>query len=163
MSARVAARRWWLAVRLMTVAAIWSLGLLLAGVLVPAYDGSTVSADGVTLIRQTLVQNRGAWVLAVIAAPALASAVVAVAVTRRRRDDVAWGPAVAWTAIAVLVVVALLGITTLGAFMLPVAVVLAVSVRLAPGWGDVRAEPTRPRERAAAAEDGHPGELATGA
>ena len=37
--------------------------------------------------------------------------------------------------------VALLAITSVGAFILPAAALLALSVRLAPGWGDVRAHP----------------------
>jgi hypothetical protein len=42
------------------------------------------------------------------------------------------------TAAGVLAAVALLGIASVGAFVLPAAALLALSVRLAPGWGDVR-------------------------
>lgn len=164
MSAQVAARRWQLAVRMMVVASVWSLGLLLAALLVPAYNGNTDSQqNGVTLTRLTLVQDKGAWALALVAVPVLASAAVAAAIVYRRRDDAVWAAPVAWTAVGVLTVVSLLGITTLGAFMLPVAVVLALSVRLAPGWGDVRVVPERPASRArAASEDGRSTGLATG-
>ena len=142
MSARVAERRWRLAVRLMVVAGVWALGLLIAATVVPTVDTQSGSpADGLNLNQITLVQSHGAWVLALVAAPVIAVAVVAAAIVYRRRDDARWSLPAAWTAVGVLTVVALLGITTVGAFMLPVAILLAAIVRLAPGWADVRAQP----------------------
>jgi hypothetical protein len=145
MSADVAERRWWLAVRMTGAATVWSLGLLLAALLVPAYDGETSSPDtGVTLTRVTLVQSKGVWALLLVVVPLLASILVAAAMVYRRRDDARWAVPVAWSAIGVLALIALLGITSVGAFMLPAAALLALSVRLAPGWGDVRAHPRSP-------------------
>lgn len=142
MSASVAERRWGLAVRLIAGGAVWSLGLALVAVLVPVYNGETVSAlNGVTLTRETLLQSRGVFGLALALAPLIVCGVVATGVALRRRDDARWGTPAAWTAVGGLSVVAVLGITSVGAFMLPVAVVLALGVRLAPGWGDVRAHP----------------------
>lgn len=158
MSATVAERRWLLAVRMTAAAAVWSLGLVLAAVLVPAYPGDSTSAGVATLSEQTLVQNEGLWSLALVLVPLIACAVVAVAMVHRRRDDARWAVPAAWAAIGVLGLVALLAITSLGAFMVPVAVLLALTVRTAPGWGDVRA---RPGSRASEAASGSGG-LATG-
>ena len=138
MSASAAERRWLWAVRLIAAAAVWSLGLVLAAVLVPAYDGDT-TVDGVaTLTEQTLVQNQGAWALGLVVLPLVVSALVATAVVLRRRRDARWAVPAARAVIGVLALVALLAITSVGAFMVPVCVLLAAGVRLAPGWGDVR-------------------------
>jgi hypothetical protein len=158
MSARLAERRWQLAIRLTAAAAVCSLGLLLAAVLLPTSGGDTTSQGVATLTQETFVQSHGAWALALIAVPLLATGVVAAAVVYRRRDDARWARPAAWTAIGVLAVLALLSITSVGAFMVPVAVLLVLSVRLAPGWGDVRA---RPASRGAEAADGSES-LATG-
>lgn len=158
MSARLAERRWQLAVRLTAAAGVCSLGLLLAALLLPTSDGDTTSAGVATLTEQTLVQNQGVWALLLVAVPLIACGVVARALVQRRRADARWALPTAWSAIGVLALVALLAITSVGAFMLPVAVLLGLSVRLAPGWGDVRAQPA-PRDAEAA--DGSGG-LATG-
>jgi hypothetical protein len=158
MSASLAERRWRLAVRMNAAAAVWSLGLLLAAVLVPAEGEQTVSSGEATLTQQTLVQSSGASALLLVAVPLIASVVVAVAMVHRRREDPAWALPAAWSAVGVLAVVALLGITSVGAFMVPAAILLSLSVRLAPGRGDVRARPV-PRN---AEGGGDAGDLATG-
>jgi len=143
----------------MTAAAgIWSLGLVLAALLIPAYNGDSTSDGVATLSEQTLVQNRGLLALVLVVVPLIACGVVAAAMVYRRRQDARWAVPAAWTAIGVLVLVALLAITSVGAFMVPVVVLLVLSVRLAPGWGDVRAQPAR---RGAEAADGSGG-LAAG-
>ncbi|HWE15248.1 MAG TPA: hypothetical protein VG365_17115 [Solirubrobacteraceae bacterium] len=142
MNAEVAERRWWLAVRMTGAASVWSVGLFLAALLVPAYGRETSSPDsGVTLSQVTLIQSKGVWALVLVTVPVIASVLVAAAMVYRRRDDARWAAPAAWSAIGVLALIALLGITSVGAFMLPAAVLLAIGVRLAPGWGDVRANP----------------------
>jgi hypothetical protein len=141
MSASLAERRWLLAVRLTAAAAVWSFGLVLAAVLVPAYAGDTTSDGVATLSQLTLVQSQGGWALLLVAVPLAACAVVAAAMVHRRREDARWALPAAWSAIGVLGLIALLSITSVGAFMVPVIVLLVLSVRLAPGWGDVRAQP----------------------
>ena len=139
MNAHVAARRWGVAVRLMAMAAVWSLGVLLVALLLPVYDSSTTSSDGITLTRQTLVQNHGATALVLVIVPLIACAVVARAMVVRRRDDAQWSTPGAWAAIGVVVIEVILGILSVGAFFIPVAIALAIAVRLAPPWADVRA------------------------
>ena len=138
MNAQVAARRWGVAVRLMALAAVWSAGVLLVALLVPVYDSSTSSSDGITLIRQTLVQTHGATALVLVIVPLVACAVVARAMFVRRRDDARWSTPAAWVAIGVVATEAILGILSVGAFFIPVAIALAIAVRLAPPWADVR-------------------------
>lgn len=136
----MAERRWQWAVRLTAAAGVCSLGLLLAALLLPTYSGNTTSDGVATLTQETLVQSQGLWALLVVAVPLIASGVVATALVRRRRDDARWAAPVAWSAVGALAVVAVLAITSVGGFMLFVAVLLALGVRVAPGWGDVRVE-----------------------
>ncbi|MGA9858816.1 MAG: hypothetical protein WBQ18_13210 [Solirubrobacteraceae bacterium] len=158
MNAHVADRRWSLSVRLMIGAAVWSIGLLLTGLLLPVYDSSTSSADGITLTRQTLVENDGLSALVLILIPSLCCAAVAWAMLARRRDDPRWSTPGAWVAVGVVAVEAVLGILSIGAFILPVAIALALAVFVAPPWADVR----RPAPRVPGDEPSGR-ELATGA
>jgi hypothetical protein len=134
MSERVLRRRWQLATRLTVGALIWSIGLVLAALLVGSYTGQTVSSEaGVTLTTRTFVQVNGLRALVLVVIPTVACLAVATALWHRHRRRAPWGGPVAWTAIGVLTIEALLGIATVGLFMVPVIVLLVVSVRLVPG------------------------------
>ena len=148
MSARVAARRWRLAVRLNVVALVWSAGLVLAGLLVPAYtSNSTSHVNGVTLTRSTLAQENGVRAMALMAVPLLVSCVVLWAI-RARRSGERWGGPLAWAGVGLVAIETLLGLLTIGVLILPATILLAFAVRLAPGpmsgdgaAGDVYAAP----------------------
>jgi hypothetical protein len=132
MSSSVASRRWRLAVRLTAAALAWSLGVVLAALLVPAYDTSSSSSQGLTLTRATLVERHGARALILVVIPMLVSIVVAVAIYERHRGGPRWNAPVAWVAIGLLAAETLLGSATLGAFIAPVVILLALSFRLVP-------------------------------
>jgi hypothetical protein len=133
MSARTASHNWRLTVRLGVAALVWSLGLVLAALFAPVYGTSSVSSgvNGVTLSDATLVQVNGAWVLILVAIPALVSGVVILAL-RARHTGARWGGPLAWGAIALLIGEAVLGIMTIGAFLVPAIVLLAMAARRAP-------------------------------
>jgi hypothetical protein len=134
MSERVLTRRWHLAIRLTVAALVWSVGLLLAALLVGAYKGQTTSSDaGITLTTRTLVQVHGLQALVLVVLPVAVCLAVAIALWHRRRGAAAWSGPVAWTAVGVLAVESILTITSLGAFLLPAVVLLVLSVRLIPG------------------------------
>jgi hypothetical protein len=142
------ARRQRLAVRLGVAALVWSAGLVLVALLLPVYGTSTASeTDGVTLTHSTLVQVNGARALVLVAIPALVTLVVLCAI-RARHSGARWGGPLAWVAVSVLTAEMLLGILTIGVFILPVVILLAAAVRLVPGpmpaenaAGDVSAAP----------------------
>ena len=141
MSARVASRRWRTAVRLGLGALAWSAGLVLAAVALPVYSTSSASAtDGVTLSSSTLVAVNGARALILMALPALATLTVLWAI-RARRAGARWGGPVAWAAVAVLAAECLIGILSIGIFILPGAILLAAAVRLAPGPAEAPGAP----------------------
>jgi hypothetical protein len=128
-----AVRRHRLAQRLAVLAGVWSTGLILAALLVPAYNGETDSAiNGVTLTRVTLVAHQGAGVLLFLAVPVLAALLVLAVLTL----STGVGPAplarrlpvAAWILIGILVVESLATVTSLGAFLLPVAVALGLAL-----------------------------------
>jgi hypothetical protein len=143
MSASRAERRRLLPARVTIAAGTWSLGLVIAALLLPAFDDQTVTgANGITLRNATFVQVNGAWVLIPVLLPLLACAVVGLAVRERHRGDVEWANTVAWLAVAVLAVETVLAIGSIGAFILPVLALLAFGLRL-----DKRAERQEPRAR----------------
>jgi hypothetical protein len=130
-SRNIARRRWRLAVRLTAAALVWSAGLLIAAVVLPVYgDRTTTSSQGITLTSATLVQVNGARALIIVAIPLVASLGAALALYRRWVTGAAWSGPVAWTMIAVLAAEALLGILSIGVFVLPVVILLAVAARL---------------------------------
>src|SRR5436305_13598139 len=95
-SPTVARNRWRLAMRLTCAALSWSVGLVLAALLAPTYDGQTVSnSNGLTLTTRTAVQVHGLRALIIVAVPVAASLLVAVALYRRRTDGWRHGRAVA--------------------------------------------------------------------
>jgi hypothetical protein len=134
MSAAMAARRWHRAVRVSAGGLVWSAGLVLAAVWVPAYDSSETSSavNGVTLTHATLLQVNGARVLVPVGLPALMSVVVLCAI-RARRAGARWGTAVAGAAVTALAAETMLGILSIGVFVAPVAILQGAAVRLAPG------------------------------
>ena len=119
--------------RLTVAALVWSVGLVLAALFVSSYHGETSSdVNGLSLHSATLVQVHGLSALVLVAVPVTASLLVGGALWRRHRAGDVWSARVAWLVIAALAIVAVLGITYVGAFMIPVVVLLALSVLLVP-------------------------------
>jgi hypothetical protein len=134
MNERVLTRRWQLALRLTVAALVWSIGLLLAALLLGSYIGQTISSDtGVTLTTRTFVQVNGLGALVLMSIPLAACLSVGVALWHRHRRQPVWSGPAAWAAVAVVTSEAALGIATIGLFLIPVVVLLALSVRLVPG------------------------------
>jgi hypothetical protein len=119
------------ATRLSAAALVWSAGLVLAALVWPAYSTSAMSGDGVTLGHATLVQAHGAGALLLMAIPLVMSGVV-LAAMRMRRAGVrwaGWAGVASWTAIGVLAIESVAGIATIGLFILPVPILLAIATR----------------------------------
>jgi hypothetical protein len=120
----------------LAAATLWSLALLVAALTVPVYSesSSTTTSDGSSMeetTSATLVEVNGTAVLVTLAIPLVASLVVAVVLFARQRvaeGRGAWLGVVAWLAVAVCGALALLGLLSIGVFVLPVAVALAVAV-----------------------------------
>jgi hypothetical protein len=113
---------------MLTVAAFaWSMALLVAALVVPIYGSAT------------LVQENGRGVLLVVAVPAVLSATVWLALWRRCSRGGPVSGYVAWTGVAGLAGFCLLGLASIGLFVVPVAVLLAWAVAITPP-----ASPRRP-------------------
>ena len=106
-------------------AAIWGLGLVVAGFLVPAYQSTEMSSSGeLTQRTETLVGMNGPGVLVVLAVPFLVTLLVASALlARSRRAALPF----AWALTALLAVFNLVGMLTVGVFVLPVTAALVVA------------------------------------
>lgn len=132
-------QRWRLAVRLTAGAFVWAMGVVLAALLLPAFDGQTVSnANGLTLTTATFVQVNGPWVLIPVALPLLVVAVVAVMLRARRSQGSQWAGTVAWSAVGGLLLLGVITIASIGAVVLPVVVLLAIALRLVAQTAEVR-------------------------
>jgi hypothetical protein len=111
-------------------ATLWSLALAVAALTVPVYSGETTTSDSTgatttTATSATLVAENGWWGLAVAGLPLVACLVVGALLLRTG------GPAaraVAVAVVALLGVGTLLGLLSIGVFVLPVTVALAVAV-----------------------------------
>lgn len=157
MSARVAARRWSLTLRLIVVAFVWSGGLIVTGLFIPTYGSDAASpVNGVTLTSSTLLQSKGAWAMTLVTLPALGAVVVLVLLRARRYDGGEWRLHLAWAVVAALACESLLGILTVGAYMLPVPVLLALAMTLVSPDG-VGAPPKPAHDDGAAGDGGEAG------
>ena len=115
----------------LAAALTWSLLLLVASVVAPAYSTQTVTSEGTsTRSTVTLVQENGWGVLGVIALPLVAVLLVTVLLlpASTRQLGVRRARALAWVVVAGLGMLGLLSLMTIGLFLLPVAVTLALVV-----------------------------------
>ena len=120
---------------LLGAAALWSVGLVVAAIFAPVYS-STSGAAGhsranlaqvYTHTPATLVQANGFKVLALVGLPLLATVMVTFALGRRRRKVECGAGPFAWTMTVLLAGAALLGMFSIGPFIVPVGVLLAVA------------------------------------
>jgi hypothetical protein len=127
----VRARTW----AALAVAAAWGTGLLVAALLLPVYasESGSVGPDG-SLVRTsgsaTLVEANGAGILVVAAAPLAAAVCVGALLAARTRHPAA-GTA-AWGVVALLAALAVLGLLSLGIFLVPVVLSLALAASTRP-------------------------------
>lgn len=114
-------------------AAMWGLGLVVAGFLVPAYQSTEMSSSGeLTQSTETLVGMNGPGVVVVLSVPFLATLLVAAALlARSRRAALPF----AWGLTALLALFNLLGMLTIGIFILPVTAALVVACTMSSKTG----------------------------
>ncbi len=127
---------------LLGAAALWSVGLIVAAIVAPAYGSTSVSsssASGVvghpavsfaqayTHTVATLIQANGFKALALVVLPLLATVVATLALRRRRRKAKSGTGPLAWTVTVLLASAALIGMLSIGPFIVPVAVLLGVT------------------------------------
>jgi hypothetical protein len=116
-------------------AAVWAIGLWIAGFVVPVYESAVTSSSGTTASAdETLVGANGWGVAVVLALPLLATLGVAGALLLPSRAR-PWAAAAAWTITGLLAALTLVSMLTIGIFVLPVtaALVVACARRPAPG------------------------------
>lgn len=151
----------------LVLAAIWSVGLIVAAVVVPVYQSTSVSSSVsssttggtalehpqlehqvVTESSATLVQENGLRVLALVGIPLLAVAVVSRSLWRRRVNARRGAGPVAWTVVGLLGAFTLVSMLSIGIFVLPVTGSLVFACAMAsmvPGASRApRADRVRP-------------------
>jgi len=107
---RVVTRPCWL----LPAAGLWAAGLVVASY----------------VVSPSLEQVNGSLVLLPLGAPLLVVASVAVSLTVARRSSARWPRVVAWVLAALLDGLALVGMLTIGIFVLPVAVMVTLACAL---------------------------------
>ena len=115
----------------LVVAGLWGLGLLVAAVTVPVYSGSSVSASGMVETSATLTEVNGDGILAIVAIPLVVSLGVALALVYRYQTSRPGPGVVAPVLTGLVLILCLLGMVTIGVFVLPVAIALVVGCALA--------------------------------
>lgn len=112
---------------------MWGLGLVVAGFLIPAYQSTAMSSSGeLTQSTKTLVDMNGPGVVVVLAVPFLTTLLVAGALlVRSRRAALPF----AWALTALLAVFNLVGMLTIGVFVLPVTAALVVACTMSSRTG----------------------------
>jgi hypothetical protein len=114
------------------VALLWSVGLLVATALAPAYETVTETSSGtVTRGTATLVEQNGFGVLLTMAVPLFVTVIVGWALWRRGARRGA-GP-IAWTLTGVLACLNLLAMLSVGVFVLPVTACLVAACAVRQG------------------------------
>lgn len=114
----------------LVLAGLWCVGLLVGAMTLPVYSGESTSSGSPTGSESwtaTLVEVNGAGALAVVALPAIPVAMVAVALWRRHRARRRGAGAGAWTAVGVLGAFAFVSGFSIGLFVVPIVVLLAIA------------------------------------
>jgi hypothetical protein len=110
----------------LALALVWGAGLVIAAVLVPVYQSASVSSSGtVTDGSATLVGVNGWGALLVAGAPLAAAVVTGCALWRRAGQQSAG--VLAWAVTGLLVCFNVLAMLSIGVFVVPVTVALAVA------------------------------------
>lgn len=112
---------------LLAVAALWGVGLVVAAAIVPT-NSATAGSGGVSFAAPstTMLQQNGPVVLAVVGAALLAVGLVAVAIKWRRASARRGAGPLGWGAVGALGVLTVLGLMSIGIFLMPVVLLLAI-------------------------------------
>jgi uncharacterized membrane protein YhaH (DUF805 family) len=126
--------RW--AYGLTATAFAWALALVVAAFVVPVYEGEAAGDGGSSgSMGATLIGENGLGALVPVALPALVTALVWLALHRKRSHGSRGGGRVAWVLIGLLALFCLLAILSIGVLVLPVAGLLAGAARVTPLGG----------------------------
>jgi hypothetical protein len=114
------------AFRLTATAFLWSVGLVVAALIVPVYSGTdTRSGTGIPTVathsNSTLVGENGLGILVVLGVPTIVTVLVWLALHDKCSRGRQSSGYVAWGLIGLLAAFSLLGVLSIGIFVLPVA------------------------------------------
>jgi hypothetical protein len=109
----------------LSLALLWSVGLIVSAAVAPAYQSTTETSSGAVISETaTLLDENGPAILLPVAVPLLVTVIVGYALWRRENRRGA-GP-IAWTATVLLAGFNVLAMASIGLFMVPVTAVLVV-------------------------------------
>ncbi len=115
----------------LSLALLWSIGLVVAAGVAPAYQSTTQTSSGpVSTETVTLLDENGPVVLLLVGVPLFVTVVVASALRRREAGRGA-GP-IAWTFTVLLAGFNVLALASIGLFMVPVTAALVFACASRP-------------------------------
>lgn len=114
-----------------SLAGLWTAVLFVGAATVPAYSGfsttvTSAGAQSTTWTSATLLQENGTWVFVLLAVPAVAVLLTAGLLIIEPRHR--WAGWAAWVPVGLVSVLTLLGMLTIGVFLLPVGALLGAAV-----------------------------------
>jgi hypothetical protein len=110
----------------LAIALVWGIGLIIAALALPAYQSSGASSSGASAVGSaTLVAVNGWHALIVAAAPLTAAVLTGSALLRRAGREGAG--VLAWIVVGLLIGFTVLGMLSVGVFVLPATIALVVA------------------------------------
>jgi hypothetical protein len=120
----------------MVIAALYGAGFLIVGLFVPTYSSTSSSTSGGVTEHlsssSTMVAVNGVRVLGVLALPLVAVMLVWMSLKWQRRHYRLGAGVLAWIVVALLGALSLLALLSIGIFIVPLAVILAIACANAP-------------------------------
>jgi hypothetical protein len=109
-----------------------ALAVLPVAFLAPAYGGESSSSTGTIATTNTLVGVNGLWVIWLLCIPVFLALTAWTGLHLRCSRGSGWGTRIAWSSVVLLWAFALIGIASVGFFLIPTALLLVVAATHTP-------------------------------
>lgn len=109
-----------------------AVALLPVAFLAPVYSGEESSSSGTIATTNTLVGVNGLWVIWILCIPVLLAVTAWMGLHLRCSRSSTWGTRLAWSSVVLLWAFVVIGSASVGFFLIPAALLLAVAARQTP-------------------------------
>lgn len=109
-----------------------ALAVLPVAFFAPVYSGESSSSTGTVATTNTLVGVNGLWIVWLLCVPAFLAVMAWTGLHFRCSRGSSWGTRVAWASVVLLWALALIGIASVGFFLIPTALLLVVAATQTP-------------------------------
>ena len=109
-----------------------ALAVIPVALLAPVYSGESTSPSGAVATANTLVGVNGLWVVWLLCIPVFLALTAWTGLHFRCSRGSRWGTRIAWSSVALLWALALIGSASVGFFLIPTALLLVVAATHTP-------------------------------